>query len=88
MASAGINDSDWHQLTLTYSQASGTANLFLDGQLVASESGFSGAQYGQNGWNIYVGSFLNAQNFAGLIDNVRFMPAAISPRLVRARLRG
>ena len=80
--SAGIRDSDWHQITYTASQTDGTAILYVDGREVARMDGLTGGQHTTAGHSLYLGNPFGA-NMAGLLDNVSFLQAALTPQQVR-----
>ena len=78
----GVNDTDWHQIALTYSQSSGTATLYLDGRQVAAETGILGAQNDLRYWDFVLGNPWWHDHFEGLIDDVRFYPSALDAAAV------
>lgn len=73
-----ITDSDWHQVTYTFSEETGEAILFLDGAEVARAEGLSGGQYTTPGHSMYLGNPFGA-GFDGVLDNALFLRAALSP---------
>lgn len=73
----GINDTDWHHVTMSYSSETGTATLYLDGEEVAEQTGLTGGQYTPNGQDMSVGGTFG-QSFTGLMDNVSFARGAMS----------
>ncbi len=84
--SIGINDADWHRLTLVFSGQDGAAILYLDGAEVARLSGLEGAlQVGSPYHDMYLGNpFNGTASFAGLIDNFQFWQGAMSPEQVES----
>lgn len=73
-----ITDSDWHQITYTFSEETGEAILYLDGAEVARAEGLSGGQYTTPGHAMYLGNPFGA-GFEGVLDNALFLRAALDP---------
>jgi chitodextrinase len=78
----GIQDNDWHQITYTASKTDGTAILYVDGTEVARMEGLTGGQYTTGGHSLYLGNPYGA-NMAGLLDNLSFIQAALTPEQVQ-----
>ncbi len=76
-----ISDSAWHQITYTFSEETGSAILYLDGEEVARADGLAGAQYTTGGHDMYLGNPFGA-GFEGVLDNALFLRAALSPEEV------
>ena len=74
----GVQDSDWHQITYTFSQSDGTAILYLDGEEVARMDGLEGAQHVTGGHDLHLGNPYGA-NMKGLLDDFAFVRASLSP---------
>lgn len=72
----GIKDANWHKITYSFSQDTGTATLYVDGTAVDSVSGLSGGQFTTAGHDFYVGSPFNP-SFTGMVDNVEFYRGAV-----------
>ena len=75
---ANVDNTAWHKLALTFSGSKGGADLYLDGKLIGSVSGLSGAtQVGLKNHDLHVGS-TNGDSFDGLVDNVAFLTGDLS----------
>ena len=75
---APVDDQNWHQVGLTFSNKTGTADLYLDGAKISSITGLKGAtQVGNKTHDLHVGS-QTGNSFDGLIDNVAFLTGALS----------
>lgn len=72
-----INDTDWHQITYTFSQSDGTATLYLDGEAVASQTGLRGSQHTTMGHQMHVGNPFGA-GFEGLLDSAVFVRESLN----------
>ncbi|MZR29691.1 LamG-like jellyroll fold domain-containing protein [Sneathiella litorea] len=73
-----INNTDWHQMTLTFSGEAGEAIFYVDGEEVATVSGLEGATQSGSAWHdFYVGGEFG-DSFNGLVDNVMFAQGAIT----------
>ncbi|MDF2368161.1 LamG-like jellyroll fold domain-containing protein [Sneathiella sp.] len=73
-----INNTDWHQMTLTFSGEAGEAVFYVDGEEVATVSGLEGATQTGSAWHdFYVGGEFG-DSFDGLVDNVMFAQGAIT----------
>ncbi|MEP5700258.1 MAG: LamG-like jellyroll fold domain-containing protein, partial [Sneathiella sp.] len=69
----GINDTEWHTFSLTFSGVDGVAKLYMDGQVVASAAELDGAiQVGRSSADFYVGDPFGT-GFDGVIDDVEFV---------------
>ena len=79
--SVAINDTDWHQVTMTFSGETGTAALYLDGILVDEQTGLTGRQYTTPGHDLTLGGRFGG-SFVGLIDNVSFIRGALDAEQV------
>ena len=79
---AGVQDADWHQITYTFSQEDGTAILYLDGEEVARMEGLKGSQHVTGGHDLHLGNPYGA-NMDGLLDDLAFVRASLSPEEVR-----
>lgn len=79
--SIGIQDSNWHQITYTASQTDGHAILYVDGKEVARMDGLTGGQHTTSGHSLYLGNPFGP-NMSGLLDNVSFLQAALTPEQV------
>ncbi|WP_288905143.1 LamG-like jellyroll fold domain-containing protein [uncultured Sneathiella sp.] len=78
MDDVDINNTDWHQMTLTFSGETGEAVFYVDGDEVATVSGLEGATQTGSAWHdFYVGGEFG-DSFDGLIDNVMFAQGAIT----------
>lgn len=78
MDDVDINNTDWHQMTLTFSGEAGEAVFYVDGEEVATVSGLEGATQIGSAWHdFYVGGEFG-DSFDGLVDNVMFAQGAIS----------
>jgi VCBS repeat-containing protein len=74
----GINDSEWHQVAVTFSGRTGEAVLYVDGREVAKVGGLSGAiQTGSRFNDLYLGDPWGG-SFKGLVDNFAFLKGAIT----------
>lgn len=74
----GIQDSDWHRVTYSFSQEDGSAVLYLDGQEVSRVDGLQGAQYVTKGHSMHLGDPFG-KSFGGLLDNVVFLKDSVEP---------
>ncbi|MCC3303869.1 LamG-like jellyroll fold domain-containing protein [Sneathiella sp. HT1-7] len=73
-----VNNTDWHQMTLTFSGEAGEAVFYVDGEEVAMVSGLEGATQTGSAWHdFYVGGEFG-DSFDGLVDNVMFAQGAIT----------
>lgn len=72
----GLNDTDWHQITYSYSQTTGTATLYVDGTEVASMDGLTGIQHTTTGHGLHLGN-PRGSNMDGLVDDVSFLRTAL-----------
>ena len=78
----GIHDADWHRLGLTFSGKTGSAILYLDGVEVGRIDGLEGAiQTGLTSHDLHIGDPWGL-GFTGLVDNLQFYKAAVSPEQV------
>ncbi|WP_334128572.1 LamG-like jellyroll fold domain-containing protein [Sneathiella sp.] len=77
-----INDTNWHQVVLTFSSESGTAMFHVDGEEVATIDGFDGAIQKGNQWHDFFVGGEFGDSFTGLIDNVSFEQGAITSKQV------
>ena len=74
----GLNDSDWHQLTVTVSEITGKATLYLDGAEVQTADLIGSAQRTDGSWGLTIGNPFGGRSFAnGLIDDVQFLRGAM-----------
>lgn len=74
----GLDDTNWHQLALTFSGITGSAAVYLDGTRVAQVGGLAGAlQKGNIHHDLVVGDPYGS-SFTGLVDNVHFLSGALS----------
>ena len=70
-------DTDWHNLTLTFSAPDGAAILYLDGTEVYRTEGLDGfRQYTVNGHDLILGNAGNAAQY--YIDDVHILNGALS----------
>ena len=75
-----IKNTDWHQLTLTFSGETGKAVFYVDGKEAGVVSGLEGAvQQGSPWHDFHVGGEFG-DSFNGLIDNVSFEQGAITAK--------
>lgn len=74
----GIADHNWHQVTYTSSKTDGTAILYVDGHEVARMSGLTGGEYVTPSHGLQLGTPFGT-SFSGLMDNLDFVRAALSP---------
>lgn len=79
--STGISDSDWHQITYTFSQKEGAATLYLDGQQILRQEGLTGIQHVTSGHTINLGNPYG-RNFNGVLDDFIFLRGAMSAEQV------
>ena len=77
----GIDDTDWHQITYTFSQDDGMAKLFVDGEKVDEVGGFTGSQHVTNGHDLSIGGRIGASLVANY-DEVSFLRTALSEQEV------
>jgi hypothetical protein len=77
----GIADTEWHQVTYSFSQQRGTATLYVDGVAVAQANGLKGAQYAIPGQELHLGGAYG-NSFVGLLDNFSFLHAALTDTAV------
>ncbi|MDK3074563.1 right-handed parallel beta-helix repeat-containing protein [Sedimentitalea sp. JM2-8] len=76
-----LADTDWHNLTLTYSAPDGEALLYLDGTEVYRTEGLDGfRQYTVNGHDLILGNAGNAAQY--YIDDVHILNGALSAEQV------
>lgn len=80
-ANVGIRDDEWHKVALTYSEDSGTAILYVDGDEAGRIEGIEGIQAGKDGQNLHLGNPWGA-SLPGLIDNVAFLRGAMDAEQV------
>ncbi len=74
---AGIQNGDWHTVALTFSSETGKAELYLDGQSIAVQTGLEGQiQVGDPSADLIIGNPHNQSAYEGLIDNVLFLRGA------------
>lgn len=73
---ARVNDGNWHQLTYVFSQAAGTATLYLDGDVIGKVSGLEGSQGFSHYHGLNVGSPFGS-SFTGQVDNLQFLRGAL-----------
>lgn len=73
----GLDDTDWHQVTYTYSQKTGTATLYIDGAEVANVDGMTGIQHTTGGHGLHLGNPWGA-SLDGLFDDVSFLRGALN----------
>ena len=78
----GVKDADWHQITYSFSQKDGTAILYLDGEEVAHADGLKGAQHVTGSHDLHLGNPYG-ENIDGLLDDLAFVRASLSPEEVR-----
>ena len=79
---AGLGDSDWHQITYTFSSETGTAVLYVDGAEVDRETGLTGVQHTTGGHALSIGN-PRGGSFDGVVDNVVFLRGALTEDEVR-----
>jgi len=80
-----VDDGAWHNATLQFEN--GRLELYLDGELVASDTFDGGAP--PAGQSLYVGGPPGGTNFAGQVDDVAFStPAADDPTSILANRTG
>ena len=74
---AGINDTAWHRLAVTWDEKNDKAIVYVDGKQVGSPIDIKGSQISGNvAQNFSIGSnFKDA--FSGLVDNVAFLGGAM-----------
>jgi len=77
----GLDNSEWHQITYTMSQAEGSAVLYVDGVEVARMDGLEGAQHSTPGHNLHLGNPFG-NSFTGLMDEPAFLRGAMTPEQV------
>src|SRR5690606_38230949 len=79
-----IKNTDWHQLTLTFSGETGKAVFYVDGKEAGVITGLEGAvQQGSPWHDFHVGGEFG-DSFGGLIDNVSFSQGAITAKQAAA----
>ena len=76
-AGIGVNDTDWHHITVTFSGTDGTAKLFLDGEKIDEDEGITGIQTQTRGHDLNIGGLFGG-SFTGLIDNFDFVRGAMT----------
>ena len=77
-----LADTDWHNLTLTFSAPDGAAILYLDGTEVYRTEGLDGfRQYTVNGHDLILGNAGNAAQY--YINDVHILNGALSRRTGR-----
>lgn len=82
--SANVDDANWHKMALTFSSTGGTAELYLDGQNIATLTGLKGAvQVGNKRHDFHVGSNTGGA-FDGLVDNVSFLSGDLSASQIKS----
>ncbi len=79
-----IEDGGWHHLTYTFSSTDRSAILYLDGEEVDRVDGVSGIQRNINGHDMLLGGRTGGA-FGGLMDEVEFTRAALTPEEVQER---
>lgn len=60
-------DTNWHHFAVTYNASSNARKLYIDGQLVTSDT--AGADYGGTG-HLFIGKGISSGFFNGLIDEI------------------
>ncbi len=79
----GINNSDWHQLAMTFSSEAGEVLFYVDGVQVGSLTGLDGATQVGNGYQPFVVGGRTGDSFGGLMDDVRFYRDAMTEDQVK-----
>lgn len=79
-----IEDGEWHHLTYTFSSEDRSAVLYLDGEEVDRVNNVSGIQHTTTGHDLHLGGRTGGA-FGGLMDEVEFTRAALTPDEVRDR---
>ncbi|WP_235494589.1 PKD domain-containing protein [Geodermatophilus sp. Leaf369] len=77
-----LNDGTWHHVVGTY--GSGAVALYVDGELVGTRTGATGAQAYSGFWRVGGdNTWAGANYFAGRIDEVAVYPTVLTPTQVR-----
>lgn len=80
----GINDADWHHLSVSFSGTDGVVNVYVDGVVVAAAAELEGAvQVGSSSAEFNIG-YPFGTGFAGVIDDVNFVRYSMSDEQVQA----
>jgi hypothetical protein len=79
----GINDNQWHQVTVTVAR-DGDAIFYVDGVAVGSENAASlnGSNIMNAGRNLLIGSWIGSWFMNGAVDNVKIYKRALSAQEV------
>jgi Ca2+-binding RTX toxin-like protein len=80
---ANVDDGNWHQISLSFSQSTGTATFYLDGEIAGQIDGLSGSQAFSNYHGLSIGSPFGS-SFTGQIDNLQFLRGTLSQDEVKA----
>ncbi|GHF25377.1 hypothetical protein GCM10017044_20210 [Kordiimonas sediminis] len=68
-----LTDGNWHRLGMTYDQESGTLSAYLDGELVQSMSGVTGALDAKRDWPVTIGGTQWGREIEGTVENVNIL---------------
>lgn len=73
----GIDDNEWHNMTLTFSGETGVVALYLDGSEIFQATGLFGfEQYNVNGKNLVIGATTNSDTY--YMDDLYILTGAVT----------
>lgn len=76
---ARVDDNEWHHAIVTVDSESGEANLYLDGELVDTITGFSSPKFPSVAPSIGVDPSGSGRYFYGAIDDLRIYNRVLNP---------